>query len=81
MRAYVLLKLEPGSEKDIMRGLQELQPVIEASIIHGPYDCLVELRREDLESINDTVFQIREMEGVADTLTCLVTRSWLRTSK
>ena len=80
MRAYVLVKLVPGSELEIMGNLQEMEAILGANIVHGPYDCVVELRREDFVGINDTIFQIRAMKGVVDTLTCLVTHSWIRRS-
>jgi DNA-binding Lrp family transcriptional regulator len=78
MRAYILLSLEPGKEREFMRDLEDLQPILEANLIHGPYDCIVELRANHFEGINDIVYRIREMDGVTDTLTCLVTHSWMR---
>lgn len=75
MRAFVLLKLDPGSERHFMQQVGDIPAVHEACIIHGPYDCIIELRADDLERIHDSVLAMRELPGVADTMTCLVTRS------
>lgn len=78
MRAYILLKAGPLGATRAMEGLRDTPHVIEAAVIHGPYDCLAEIEAPNVSAINDTVFTIRDIPGVADTLTCLVVRSWQR---
>jgi DNA-binding Lrp family transcriptional regulator len=78
MRAYVLIKAEPHHTMGIMKLLQNEPGISEASLIHGPYDCVVHLEGKNLDDINEAVLRIREIPGVAETLTCLVVRSWQR---
>lgn len=79
MRAYVLIKINPQDTASILRHLKDNERIIEASLIHGPYDCLAVVQTKDLDAVNDTVLAIRAMNGVTDTLTCLIIQSWQRT--
>ncbi len=78
MRAYILLKVSPQETMSLMRNLKEEQGITQASVIHGPYDCLVEVEAKDLDEINQIMMRIRAMAGVIETLTCLVVQSWRR---
>ena len=77
MRAYVLLKVQPKETDRIMSDLMALDstPIKRVCMIHGPYDCIVELESRSLQAINDVVERIRVIDGVSDTLTCLVMRT------
>lgn len=79
MRAYVLLKAGSRGTTEVMSGLRNKPEVVEAAVIHGPYDCVAHVEGPDVQSITETVFRIREIPGVADSLTCLVVQSWRRT--
>ena len=78
MRAFILLKVTPNETTGLMSRLQEHESIQEASLIHGPYDCLVEVEAKGLPEINEAVAGIRSLKGVVDTLTCLVVHSWQR---
>jgi len=78
MRAYILLKAKPQLTRELMHDLQDEAAVIHANLIHGPYDCIIEVRGKDLTEINDVVLNIRALPGVRDTITCTVVQSWMR---
>ena len=78
MRAYILLKVAPQNTAALMQELKNNEAVIEANLIHGPYDCLLEIEARDLDHLNEAVMDIRALKGVGDTLTCLVVQSWRR---
>ncbi len=78
MRAYIMLNVKPQDTAAVIQRLQGEPLIIEASLIHGPYDCVAHVESKDLQGINDTVMRIRSFEGVLDTMTCLVIQSWLR---
>jgi DNA-binding Lrp family transcriptional regulator len=78
MRAFVLLKVNPPDTPELMSRLQKQECILEASLIHGPYDCLVEVQAPGLVEINEAVAEIRLIKGVVDTLTSLVVHSWQR---
>jgi DNA-binding Lrp family transcriptional regulator len=81
MRAFVLVKVSVKKHMDFTRALQDVEGVVEASVIHGPYDSIVSIEGKRLENVNATVMAIRELPGVRETMTCLVTQSWHRTEK
>lgn len=78
MRAYLLMKVSPPYTMDMMHALRENPHILEASIIHGPYDCLAVVQGKDLEEINQAVWDIRQMEGVMETSTHLIVQFWVR---
>ena len=81
MRAYILLKVTPQDTATVMRDLKNDPHITEAAFIHGPHDCIVQVEAKNLEGVNETVMQIRSMQGVLDTMTCLVVQSWQRPSQ
>ncbi len=80
MRAYVFIKAAPKYTPQLMNDLQGEPHVVMANIIHGPYDCLIEVDAHSLDEINGVVERIRMLDGVQETLTSLVMHSWHRDS-
>ena len=78
MRAFIFLRIEPQHTMGVMHDLKGESRIVEANLIHGPYDCLAEVEGETLNDVNQTVLRVREMSGVDDTVTCLVVQSWQR---
>jgi len=78
MRAFIFLRIEPQHTMGVMHDLKGEPQITEANLIHGPYDCLIEVDGQTLDEVNQTVMRIREMSGVDDTVTCLVVQSWQR---
>lgn len=76
MRAYILLKVNPNDTTELMRLLRGVSGIQQANLIHGPYDCLLEVHTKSLEGINEVVSTVRALKGVTDTMTCLVVQSW-----
>ncbi len=71
--AVVLLKLEPGKARRAIRRIGRAAGVREAHVITGPWDgiCMAEAR--DLSALGSLVIsKIQRVDGVEDTLTCLV---------
>ncbi len=78
MRAFVLLKLNPNDTSHLMQELKAVSYIQQANVIHGPYDCLLEIEAASLDEINQAVLDLRARKGITDTLTCLVIQSWQR---
>lgn len=81
MHAYVFVKVSTQATMSLMAELEKNENVDEASLIHGPYDCILLVHGPDLEAIHKNVFAIRAMPGVSDTLTSLIVQSWHRNTK
>jgi DNA-binding Lrp family transcriptional regulator len=80
MRAYLLLKVTPQNTMGLMHSLKDNDHIVEASLIHGPYDCLAVIQGKDLDEINQIVLDVRNMPGIAETSTHLIIQSWQRSA-
>ena len=78
MRAYVLLRVQPQETTRLLHDLEQNEHVLEASLIHGLYDCLLIVQAKDFESLNAAVLEIRSMPGVLESVTSLIVHSWQR---
>lgn len=72
--AHILGTFMPGtgvSQRDVARKLMKIPDVEEVHLISGEWDILMRVRGASLEAIGDLVLdRIREVEGIARTLTC-----------
>ena len=72
MRAYVLVHVRPGEEKQLTLALKGQPGVLRADVTFGPYDAIAEIEAPDLAGVGKIVYgTIRPQIGVIDTLTCL----------
>lgn len=75
VEAYVLVQTEQGKMADIASRLAQLEPVMEALVVTGPYDVIARVQAEDIDSIGKLVVsQMQTVGGVTRTLTCPVVR-------
>jgi DNA-binding Lrp family transcriptional regulator len=69
-KAWLLLKVAPGMEKEVLTKVSEMGFVQEASIVYGKYDMVVKAGVDNIESFDGNVVKpIREIDGVESTLT------------
>ena len=78
MRAFVLLRVQPQETMTLMHEFRKNDAIIEAAVVHGPYDCMLKVVVDDIEALNNLVNDIRIMKGVLETMTCLIIQSWTR---
>ena len=72
----MLIKLRPGV--DVERVLSEVRSklhVRKASIVFGPYDIIAEVEVADEGELKSAIQSILSVEGVLETLTCVVTKT------
>lgn len=71
--AYILIQTEVGKAAQVARQIRQLDGVIAADDVTGPYDVIV---RAEVESMNDlarhVVGPLQVIEGITKTLTCPV---------
>lgn len=74
--AFVLVSFMPGTEysqRKVAEEIASLENVHEVHLISGDWDILVKVRADSISSIGSLVIdRIREIKGVAKTLTCTV---------
>jgi DNA-binding Lrp family transcriptional regulator len=73
MRAFVLIKVEPGKVKSVIGKLKGMKTVVDAQCITGPDDIIVVLESEDAKSISEVVIaDLHDVEGIKGTDTRMV---------
>jgi DNA-binding Lrp family transcriptional regulator len=73
MKAYVLVKIRPGSIEEVVRNMQRLPEVVEANPTFGPYDAVAAIQADTIGHLGRLVnVRIQSIPGIVETLTCLV---------
>jgi len=72
-KAYVLINCFIGAEESVMSQLKEIDLVKEVHGTFGPYDVLVVVEADTVESLRETINRkIRKIEKIRSTLTMMV---------
>lgn len=75
MRAYVLVKIEPGADvESLLNSIKQIEGVKSAAAVFGPYDIVVEAEAPDRSALNALIQKILDIKGVAETTTLVVAR-------
>ena len=73
---YVLGKIEPGTENEVLNSLKNINQVRKASLTYGIYDLCIEALFKTLEELDDFVFNVvRKIPGIKETATLVTSRS------
>ncbi len=77
MKAIVLIKVKSGYNiPEIAKAISEMSNIVKACEVTGEYDVIAEVSSPDTSSLNDTIEDIRSMEGVSNTLSMVVLATW-----
>jgi DNA-binding Lrp family transcriptional regulator len=71
VRAFVMLHVDLGCERDILRELRGMNGVVEAYVVDGVYDVVVVLEAESLDDLRKLISKVRGMDNVQSTLTMI----------
>jgi len=71
VRAFVMLNVDLGCERDVLRELREMDGVVEAYVVDGVYDVVVVLEAEGLDDLRNLILKVRGMDNVQSTLTMI----------
>ena len=72
MRAYILVNIDPGNEKNIINGtamsegISSFAGVVQADVVYGAYDIIVVVEGEP-KTIDDTIMRLRKIPHVRKT--------------
>jgi DNA-binding Lrp family transcriptional regulator len=73
VHAYVLIQTDVGHAADVVRAISELDGVVQAEGVTGPYDVIA---RAEARSIDDlgrlVVGGLQGIDGITRTITCPV---------
>jgi len=67
-KAYVLLNVELGSEREVRASLKEIPNVKEVYEIYGVYDFIIYVEAETLKKLKGLMNRIRDISKIRTTL-------------
>ena len=75
--AYILFKVNSGTERDVCQKLVEFDEIIQADIIFGEYDVLAKIQTRDLGELESFVSEkVRNVPDVLVTSTMIISREY-----
>lgn len=70
--AYVLLRIKPGKDRDVLHNVKELNQVKRVETVYGEYDMLLKVEIGRLEALDTFIFDtIRTIKGVEASTTLI----------
>lgn len=75
IRAYILIQTEIGKASEVGREVSNVQGVIFADAVTGPYDVVAVGEARDVDALGRLVVSgVQGLAGITRTVTCLVVR-------
>jgi DNA-binding Lrp family transcriptional regulator len=82
IKAYMLLKVSSGTEREVCSQIVNFEEVLDASIVYGEYDIIVKIQVEELESLEKFLSEnVRTIPSIMLTSTMIVAREYKGKSK
>jgi DNA-binding Lrp family transcriptional regulator len=73
VRAYILIQTEVGKAADVANEIGDIDGVISADDVTGPYDVIAVAEAESVDDLGRMVVsRVQLIEGITRTLTCPV---------
>lgn len=73
VQAYILVQTEVGRSHTVAEAIAQVDGVIGAEEVTGPYDVIARLEAETVDALGKVVIaRIQEISGISRTLTCTV---------
>ena len=72
VRAHVMINLESRQSSHLIRNLKTFRQIRRAYAVSGIYDLIVVVEAESTGELDNVLDQIRELDGIKDTLTSVV---------
>lgn len=72
-RAFVLLNVDTGFEREVIEAMKSFPEVKEAHSVYGVYDIIARLEAKNMEEIKNAIsWGIRRLDRVRSTITMIV---------
>jgi DNA-binding Lrp family transcriptional regulator len=73
VQAYILIQTEVGKAAAVAKAVREIEGVLEAEDVTGPYDVIVRAEAQNVDELGKLVVaKIQGVDGITRTLTCPV---------
>jgi len=70
--AYVLLRIKPGMDRNVLHTVKKLAQVNTVETLYGEYDMLIKIEVETLDDLDSFIFDtIRTIKGVEGSTTLI----------
>jgi DNA-binding Lrp family transcriptional regulator len=77
IKAYVLLKVSSGTEREVCKKIANFDEVLDASIIYGEFDVIAKVSVEELNSLETFLSEnIRTVPSIMLTSTMIIAREY-----
>jgi DNA-binding Lrp family transcriptional regulator len=77
IKAYVLMKVSSGTEREICKQIADFDEVLDISIIYGEFDLIAKVSVDKLESLEAFLSEnIRNIPNIMLTSTMIVAREY-----
>ena len=74
--AYVLGKVEAGTEKEVLNSLKSVKEMKKASLTYGIYDLCIEAQFKNMEELDNFVINVlRKINGIKETVTLIASKT------
>ncbi len=72
-RAYLLVRVKPGKDTEVLEGVRLIPQVLNADIVYGAADLIIHVTFDGFEELQQIVYNlVHSQKGIADTDTCFV---------
>ena len=71
MKGFIMINVEPGTEKAVFDTLIRIKGITEVVPVYGERDFIAIADVEGISDLNRTVMEVREIEDVTNTQTIL----------
>jgi DNA-binding Lrp family transcriptional regulator len=73
VQAYILVQTEVGKSSQVASAIADLEGVVSAEDVTGPYDVIAQIRAETVDDLGRLVIsKIQEVPHITRTTTCTV---------
>jgi DNA-binding Lrp family transcriptional regulator len=77
--AYVLVTLQSGSEKNVLKKVANFEEVIEVDLVYGEYDAIVKIQVDEMSQLDEFLTErLRVLPDIYLTTTMIVARQYKR---
>jgi len=75
--AYVLITVQSGGEKEVLKRISNLKEIIEANLVVGEYDAIVKVKVENISELDTFLTdKLRSLPDVFLTTTMIITQQF-----
>ncbi len=77
VQAYILFKVNSGTERDVCKKLADLDEVLAVGVIYGEYDAIARISVPDMKALEEFMsVKIRKVASVLLTSTMIIAREY-----